>query len=251
MDVFKIHESVMADYQSFIESFINISDDAISGKVKDELSSGKLWPHPLIQFNPSFEEFSDIDNMISDGVLHADMNKIFIGKFYHEFCQQLMQRLHLGLTKTYNQFHNNEKVNSEIVPKKFNKDTVFLWKHVQKTVGACSFEEAVRDIIKLRDLHKEMDEAVLQAYGWHEPSKYGPAINLAHDFYEVEYLPETDRIRYTISPEARKEVLKRLLLLNHEIYAEEMRAGLHGKKEKSIKPAMSGNKNQFDMKFDS
>ena len=50
-------------------------------------------------------------------------------------------------------------------------------------------------------------------------------------FYEVDYLPENDRIRYTISPEARKEVLKRLLLLNHERYEEEIQQGLHKKKD--------------------
>jgi hypothetical protein len=37
-------------------------------------------------------------------------------------------------------------------------------------------------------------------------------------------------VRYTIHPEARKEVLKRLLQLNHERYAEEVAAGLHDKK---------------------
>lgn len=55
-------------------------------------------------------------------------------------------------------------------------------------------------------------------------------VELRHDFYEVDYLPENDRIRYTIHPNARKELLKRLLLLNHEIYAEEERQGLHKKK---------------------
>ena len=47
-----------------------------------------------------------------------------------------------------------------------------------------------------------MDERVLNAYGWED-------IKLAHDFYEVDYLPENDRVRYTISPDARKEVLNR------------------------------------------
>ena len=51
-----------------------------------------------------------------------------------------------------------------------------------------------------------------------------------HDFYDVDYLPENDRIRYTIHPDARKEILKRLLLLNHEIYAKEVEQGLHKKK---------------------
>ena len=37
----------------------------------------------------------------------------------------------------------------------------------------------------------------------------------------MDYLPENDRIRYTISPVARKEVLRRLLALNHERAAAE------------------------------
>ncbi|KPA11249.1 hypothetical protein MHK_008560 [Candidatus Magnetomorum sp. HK-1] len=82
----------------------------------------------------------------------------------------------------------------------------------------------------MRELHKQMDEIVLQAYGWQD-------INLTHDFYEVDYLPENDRIRYTISPKARKEILQRLLKLNHEIYEQEVKAGLHtkgkGKKKKT------------------
>jgi len=47
-------------------------------------------------------------------------------------------------------------------------------------------------------------------------------IDLGHGFHEVDYLPENDRVRFTISPAARKEVLKRLLLLNHERHAEEV-----------------------------
>ncbi len=67
-----------------------------------------------------------------------------------------------------------------------------------------------------------MDETVLKAYGWED-------INLVHDFYEVDYLPENDRVRYTISTDTRKEVLKRLLKLNHEIHEQEVKAGLHVK----------------------
>jgi len=51
----------------------------------------------------------------------------------------------------------------------------------------------------------------------------------------VDYLPENDRVRYTIHPDARKEILKRLLELNHKIHAEEVEAGLWEKK-KTTKP---------------
>jgi hypothetical protein len=48
------------------------------------------------------------------------------------------------------------------------KKTVNLWKHVEKTEGICTFNEAVRDILYLREFHKQMDKTVLKAYGWED-----------------------------------------------------------------------------------
>jgi hypothetical protein len=42
-----------------------------------------------------------------------------------------------------------------------------------------------------------------------------------------------DRIRYTIHPDARKEVLKRLLQLNHQYFEQEAREGKH--KEETVR----------------
>ena len=69
-----------------------------------------------------------------------------------------------------------------------------------------------------------IDNLVLEIYGWTD-------IVLRHDFYEIDYMSEKDNIRYTIHPEARKEVLKRLLLLNHERFEEEVAKGLHKRKD--------------------
>ena len=178
-----------------------------------------------------------------------------IGMGYKEYRQHLMLKLQLGLTKTYSAFHareiaSNLSVTTNLsglekaaIEKKYGKEVWYLWNHLQKmahpdeigtsaNASACTWEEAVAGIEKLRRLHVEMDKAVLEAYGWHEDSpKWGKAIPLAHDFYEVDYLPENDRVRFTISPAARKEVLKRLLLLNHERYEEEIHEGLHKKKD--------------------
>ncbi len=145
-----------------------------------------------------------------------------------------LQKLKLGITKTYNLLHNNA-----ITILAFNerdKQVSGLIKHLENTPNSISIEEAIQGIIKLRELHKALDEAVLEAYGWNQDDpKWGKAIQLRHDFYEVDYLPENDRVRYTIHPEARKEVLKRLLQLNHERYAEEVAAGLHDKKKPTKK----------------
>jgi hypothetical protein len=80
-------------------------------------------------------------------------------------------------------------------------------------------EETAADIQKLRDLHVEMDKAVATAYGWTD-------LELGHDFHETK-----QGLRYTISEPARREVLARLLKLNHDRYAEEVKKGLHEKKK--------------------
>lgn len=85
-----------------------------------------------------------------------------------------------------------------------------------------------RGIIKLRDLHVEMDNAILAVYGWAPSTSLPPGefIELRHNFYEVDYLPEKDRVRFTIHPEARKQILIKLLELNQEIHDSEVAAGL-------------------------
>lgn len=162
-----------------------------------------------------------------------------IGEEYHEHRRQLMLAMQLGLTKTYNLFHaqplrpitpEEEQLDDKALQKQVGKDAAHLSKHLAKTPGTITFNEAVIGILKLRDLHLQMDNAVLEAYGWTD-------INLRHNFYEVEYLPENDRIRYTIHPAARREILKRLLELNHEIHQREVAAGLWEKKGKKIEKA--------------
>jgi hypothetical protein len=144
------------------------------------------------------------------------------GNLYYSSREKTMLNVDLGLTKIYNLFHSKGFQLTNLDVK--DKQVISLKKHIEKTIGTIVIEEVIIDIIKLRQLHIEMDQAVLEAYGWQD-------IALRHDFYEVDYLPENDRVRYTIHPEARKEVLKRLLELNHKIHDEEVAAGLWDKKK--------------------
>ncbi|HYU76973.1 MAG TPA: DNA methyltransferase, partial [Ktedonobacteraceae bacterium] len=114
-----------------------------------------------------------------------------IGKHYYEHRQSIMLARQEGLTKTYNRFHDQQ--------------------------------DTAEDIVQLRVLHKEMDEAVAHVYGWDD-------LVLGHGFHETK-----QGLRYTISEEARREVLGRLLQLNHERYAEEVAMGLHEKGAKNKK----------------
>jgi hypothetical protein len=76
------------------------------------------------------------------------------------------------------------------------------------------------DILELREIHRLVDEATFRAYGWEDIIERG----LDHGFH-----PAGKYTRYTIGPWAQREVLDRLLELNHARYAEEVAAGLHEK----------------------
>lgn len=67
------------------------------------------------------------------------------------------------------------------------------------------------DIWRVRKCHVDIDRATLDAYGWSD-------ITLEHEFREVPYLPENDRMRFTISETARVEILRRLGELNRQRY---------------------------------
>lgn len=79
MEIFKLHADIMEDYKSYIESFVNIQDEDIASTVKNDLSSGKLWPEPLIQFNPSFEISGSINELADEGILRPELKDIFKG----------------------------------------------------------------------------------------------------------------------------------------------------------------------------
>ena len=71
MNVFETHSEIVGDYKSYIESFIDISDPMIAGVVARELEGGKLWPAPLLQFNPAYERKGSVQELVNGGDLHA------------------------------------------------------------------------------------------------------------------------------------------------------------------------------------
>ena len=124
----------------------------------------------------------------------ADPSLAELGERYHTHRKALMQSLWLGLTKVYNLFHARD-LSPEMVIKVSKKDA---------DTAVAGFE----GLLELRRLHVALNLAVRDAYGWQD-------LDLEHDFHEVETLSENDRVRYTISAAARREVLKRLLAENH------------------------------------
>ena len=132
-----------------------------------------------------------------------------IGETYYNHRQTIMQTRQEGLTKTYNRFHDPAETSD--------------------------------DIIKLRQLHVEMDYAVAQAYCWDDLIPPAPLSKggLDHDFHETK-----QGLRYTISEPIRREILDRLLQLNFDRYAEEVAQGLHDKKKGKSKKKKAQTKNK-------
>ena len=111
-----------------------------------------------------------------------------LGERYHAHRELLMAEESIGLTQLYNRFHDQSDDDTRIET--------------------------------MRELHRGIDLAVARAYGW-------DGLDLDHGYHAVPYLPEKDRVRFTISDRDRIEVLRRLSELNHQRYEEEIAQGLH------------------------
>ena len=141
------------------------------------------------------------------------------GKLYYEYRADLMVRNNEGLTTTYNRFHDPD--------------------------------EHAPDILKLRELHAEMDCAVLTAYGWTDLAERATC-EFRLD-YEDDDEPDADEAprarakkkpwRYRWPQDFHDEVLARLLDLNQQRAAEERLAGPASAPAKSsTKPAKKASK---------
>jgi hypothetical protein len=69
VDAFGVLDEVLADYQSFVEGFLNIQDEQVRAKVDAEVEGGLLWPEPWLALNPAFESGGTVSDVIERGVL--------------------------------------------------------------------------------------------------------------------------------------------------------------------------------------
>ena len=112
------------------------------------------------------------------------------GDAYHALRANLMVARDQGMTETYNRFHARG--------------------------------ENAADIARLRDLHRDMDAAVLRAYGWDDLADRAAPEFIEQDADEG----KTPKTRLDWPAEFKDEVLARLLALNAERAAAERAAGV-------------------------
>jgi hypothetical protein len=151
-----------------------------------------------LRYTPTdcFETFPFPVGWETDAALEA------AGRKYYEHRAALMVRHGEGLTTTYNRFHARH--------------------------------ERDPDILRLRDLHAQMDRAVLTAYGWTDLST---VCEFIPDYIEEgpDGEPVEKSLRYRWPDLVRDEVLARLLRLNAERAEQERLAGTAAKEPKKTK----------------
>jgi DEAD/DEAH box helicase/Domain of unknown function (DUF1998)/Helicase conserved C-terminal domain len=77
MDVFRFRDHIISDYHRYVSSFISVAQGELRQFVNRSFESGKLWPDPLIQLNPTFKRGKSIDDLVREGVLHGECSNIF------------------------------------------------------------------------------------------------------------------------------------------------------------------------------
>jgi superfamily II DNA/RNA helicase len=88
MDILNFHKKLIENYKTYIQSFLNIKDPKILKKVNEEIGDKKLWPEPLVQFNPTFEKGRPLSTLVNEGYLHNEIDKIFSGINLHRHQEE-------------------------------------------------------------------------------------------------------------------------------------------------------------------
>lgn len=163
-------------------------------------------------------------------VLQSNIHEVWVRKY----SSSLSTTLRYGAKTCFNNFPflNIETFNTSYINVYDTMRTEYM--HTN-SIGLTDFCNRLHDknneepfFNEFKKILIDLDNEVVKLYSL-------TSIKLRHDFYEVDYLPENDRVRFTIHPDAKKEVLKRLLELNHKIHEEEVKNGLWEKKAKGKK----------------
>jgi hypothetical protein len=77
VDAFGVLDEVLAEYQSFVNGFLNIKDDRVRQKVEKEIEDGLLWPEPWLALNRAFKPGGTVTELADKGVLHPASREIF------------------------------------------------------------------------------------------------------------------------------------------------------------------------------
>ncbi len=82
MDVFEVHQRLIDDYRAFTTGFVDVRDRRVRAFVAEQHERGAQWPAPWLSLNPSFEPGGSVADLVADGLLHAECERIFRVKIH-------------------------------------------------------------------------------------------------------------------------------------------------------------------------
>ena len=77
MDAFEVHRHLIADYAAFTEGFVSAREPHVAAAIAEQASQGVQWPDPWLSLNPSFATGGRISDLVSEGLLASECERIF------------------------------------------------------------------------------------------------------------------------------------------------------------------------------
>lgn len=77
VDVFAIRDRLISDYRGFTSSFVTPRDPRVHEHVERLMDSGEQWPDPWVSLNPSFASGGTVAELVQQGALHPECERIF------------------------------------------------------------------------------------------------------------------------------------------------------------------------------
>ena len=77
MDVFDVHGRLIADYDAFTSSLVQVREERIASHLADERTRGERWPAPWLSLNPSFEVGGSVTDLVREKLLHPECERLF------------------------------------------------------------------------------------------------------------------------------------------------------------------------------
>ena len=209
-------------------SFVKHPDGWHAGSVRTKLRvltiSTGTTKYPAFTFLPSGLIYSNKLCVLADdrfemfAVLSSDIHGIWAWarKTTLQADMESMRYAHGNIFETFpfpsDMFEDGERELELLGSRFFEGRRAFMKQH---DFGLTNFYNEFHDpdnnVVALKDLRKlqaEMNVAVLERFDW-------PDVDPATGFHEVGYLPDGKNVRFTVSEQARLEVLRRLSKLNN------------------------------------
>lgn len=80
MDVFGVHQDLIAEYDEFTNSLVTVRDPDIERHLRTERDRKTRWPDPKLSLNPNFRSAGTVAQLVDEDRLHPMCRDYFRAK---------------------------------------------------------------------------------------------------------------------------------------------------------------------------